>query len=131
MIAQEYISDMRRLRQSLRSGEVLLVDDEVSINEILFSLCKSVGEKARKVTTIEEAKLQILMDASNIKMAIIDYSINGCYADELIQLCQDYHIPCVIHTARSDLLHKLEERYPDIVIILKPSPIERILKEIL
>lgn len=128
---QEFISDARRIRQSLRQGEVLLVDDELSINELLAELCKSIGHTPKKLTNIEDARWAIVMNHDKIKMAIVDYSIKGEYADELIELCQQYNIPCVIHTARAEMLSYLQQTYPGIIVVLKPSPIERILKELL
>lgn len=129
--AQEYISDVRRIRQSLRVGEILLVDDDISINTFLANLCKSIGETPRRIETIECAKWYLITQHANIKMAVLDYSIQGVYSDELIELCREYNVPCIIHTARLDQLKELYNLYPDIIVISKPSPVERLLKELL
>lgn len=128
---REFTSDMRRIRQSLRVGEILVVDDDLSTIEFLTSLCRAIGEKCVSFKTKENAKWCMLGNHSIIKLAIIDYMLDGEPADELIELCRDLHIPCVIHTGRKDHIEKLEEKYPDITIVLKSSPIERLLKEML
>jgi len=128
---QDFISDSRRIRQSLRVGEILVVDDDLSVLEFLGNLCKTLGEKCVKFKTVENARLCILMNYASIKMAIIDYKLEGQPADELIELCRVFHIPCVIHTGCSELMEKLEHKYPDIITILKSSPIERLIKEMI
>jgi DNA-binding NtrC family response regulator len=128
---QDYISDSRRIRQSLRVGEILVVDDDLSVLDFMGNLCRTLGEKCVKFKTIENAKLCILMSYASIKMAIIDYKLEGEPADELIEMCREFHIPCVIHTGCSQFIEKLEHQYPDITVVLKSSPIERLIKEMI
>jgi DNA-binding NtrC family response regulator len=130
-VAQEYISDVRRIRQSLRTGEILLVDDDIATNTFLANLCKSIGETPRKVNSIESAKWYLTAFHASIKMAILDYAVQGTYCHALVELCRAYNVPCIIHTARSECINELQELYPDIIVILKASPIERLLKELL
>lgn len=128
---QAFISDARRIRQSLRAGEVLLVDDELSTTEYLAALCKTIGEKSIRFKNKENAKWHILINHKTIKMAIIDYMLGAETADELIELCQEFMIPCIIHTGRADLVQELSNKYPGLIIVLKSSPIEHILKEMI
>lgn len=128
---QDFISESRRIRQSIRQGSIIIIDDESQITEIVARLCEAVGEKAEKITTINEAHARIFFEPHTIKMAIIDYILAGETADSLIEVCQMNNVPCVIHTGRLDLVEQLQKKYPGIIIVSKPAPIERLLKEIL
>lgn len=127
---QDYISSVRRLRQSMRTGEILIVDDDLGTLEYLGCLCKSLGEKSVTFKKMENAKWYMSVSYSCIKLAVLDYTIGNDTAEDLIELCREYHIPCIIHTGRYDLVPHLEREYPDIITILKASPIEKLIKEL-
>lgn len=127
---QDYISDSRRLRQSMRRGDILVVDDDLAMIEFFGNLCKVLGEKCVKFRNKENAKWCIVANHSAIKLAVLDYMLGDDTADELIELCRELHVPCVIHTGRLDIIEKLNRQYPDIITILKCSPIERLIKEL-
>lgn len=128
---QSFISDARRIRQSIRTGEILIVDDELSVTEFLTALCKAIGEKSVAFRTLEGARWYIKEKVHSIKLAILDYMLTDGCSDELIELCQQHMVPCIIHTGRADLVNQLTSKYPGITVVLKSSPVERLLKEIL
>lgn len=129
-VAQNYISSARKIRQSMRSGNILIIDDDQSISNLLLSLSEALGHKAEVIDNFEDAHLHIMSYSDRIRLAVIDYSLNGIFADPLIESCCASGIPCIIHTGHKEKLAGLKARYPDIVVILKPSSIELLIKEL-
>ncbi len=127
---ESYISDVRRIRQSLRIGEILIIEDDFAIGNLVALLCKSIGKETKWLKNYEMAHAYLMQNFQSIKMAIIDYSLQGVPADGLIELCCEYNVPCIIHTARVEKVSELSYKYPDIVVVSKPCPIERLLKEL-
>jgi DNA-binding NtrC family response regulator len=127
---ESYISDVRRIRQSLRTGEILIIEDDFAIGNLVESLCKSLGKDTKWCKSYETAHAYLTHNFHSVKMAVIDYSLQGMPADGLIDLCCEHNVPCIIHTGRVDKIGELSRKYPDIIVVLKPCPIERLLKEL-
>lgn len=86
--------------------KVLVVEDEVSINDILTTALKTDGYLTRSAFSSKEAK--DLMESFKPNLALLDL----CLPDENgLELCKfisaKYYIPIIILTARNDIIDKI------------------------
>lgn len=86
--------------------KVLVVEDEVSINDILTSALRSEGYEVRSAFSSAEAKA--LLSSFNPNLAMLDINLPD---EDGFELCKfinsSYSIPIIMLTARNDIVDKI------------------------
>ncbi|MDS0527196.1 response regulator transcription factor [Clostridium sp. SHJSY1] len=86
--------------------KVLVVEDEMSINDILSSALRSEGYSVRSAFSGEEARM--LLKTFNPSIALLDINLPD---ESGFDICKDitrtYSIPIIMLTARTDIVDKI------------------------
>ena len=112
------------------SNEILIVEDDKSINDILFYALKSEGYIPYSAFTLKEAKDYININLPNL--ILLDLNLpDGSGFDLCKEINSKYSIPIIILTAKNDVVDKvlgLELGADD--YITKPFHIKEVLSRI-
>ena len=112
------------------SNEILIVEDDKSINDILFYALKSEGYVPYSAFTLKEAKDYININLPNL--ILLDLNLpDGSGFDLCKEINSKYSIPIIILTAKNDVVDKvlgLELGADD--YITKPFHIKEVLSRI-
>lgn len=112
------------------NNEILIVEDDKSINDILFYALKSEGYKPYSTFTLKEAKEYLNINLPNL--ILLDLNLpDGSGFDLCKEINSKYSIPVIILTAKSDVVDKvlgLELGADD--YITKPFHIKEVLSRI-
>lgn len=112
------------------SNEILIVEDDKSINDILFYALKSEGYKPYSTFTLKEARDFININLPNL--ILLDLNLpDGNGFDLCKEINSKYSIPIIILTAKNDVVDKvlgLELGADD--YITKPFHIKEVLSRV-
>lgn len=112
------------------SNEILIVEDDKSINDILFYALKSEGYKPYSTFTLKEARDYININLPNL--ILLDLNLpDGNGFDLCKEINSKYSIPIIILTAKNDVVDKvlgLELGADD--YITKPFHIKEVLSRV-
>jgi ActR/RegA family two-component response regulator len=131
---EKYFLESNKLRQSLRNGYLLFVEDDPSLREVLATLAGCMGHEARTVGTSQEAITLINNDYSHIRCAIVDLHLdhgpstdNG---DAVIETIESHHseIPYLVYTGDEQAAQEVRKKHRRAVVILKNGDLRAITK---
>lgn len=112
------------------SNEILIVEDDKSINDILFYALKSEGYKTYSTFSLKEARNYININLPNL--ILLDLNLpDGNGFDLCREINSNYSIPIIILTAKNDVVDKvlgLELGADD--YITKPFHIKEVLSRV-
>ena len=112
------------------SNEILIVEDDKSINDILFYALKSEGYKPYSTFSLKEARDYININSPNLILLDLNLpDVNGF--DLCKEIISKYSIPIIILTAKNDVVDKvlgLELGADD--YITKPFHIKEVLSRV-
>ncbi len=112
------------------SNEILIVEDDKSINDILFYALKSEGYKPYSTFSLKEARDYININSPNL--ILLDLNLpDGNGFDLCKEINSKYSIPIIILTAKNDVVDKvlgLELGADD--YITKPFHIKEVLSRV-
>ncbi len=85
---------------------VWVVEDDISINDIISSALKAEGYKVRSIFTYDEGKKAI--ECSKPDLIILDINLKGGSGFDLCKIVNSrYSIPIIMVTARNDVMDKI------------------------
>ena len=121
-VQKEWILWLRkdaRMKKTLDSARVLLVEDETMIAMNIEALCKEHG--AEDVVTIASfnALGPDILEAGRISTAILDIKISDNWTDEFARLLQSRRIPFIFATGYA-ANHQVFETFNGVAIVEKP-----------
>ena len=90
--------------ENLKSGEILIVEDDKDINELLATAVKRAGYDIVQAWSGTEAAMLFSMPDKEISLVLLDLMLPGMSGEELLALIrQKGNIPVIVITAKDEL----------------------------
>lgn len=115
-------------RKSLKGKTILLIEDEVLIAmEIEFELEDCGANVLGPIARVQEALGSLKPDT--IDAAILDVNLHGEMVFPVADVLVRENVPVVFHTGNASSL-EIQEKYPEAVIVKKPTSIDGLLEKL-
>ena len=134
-ITDNFYRESSKLRQSVRNGYILFVEDDESLCDLYTIVTSKLGFESKAVMNRQDALDDIDKHAENIRCVVVDMhidadplSVQGGY--DVVNCIEEQHskVPYLVYTGDSAAAKGLRTMYRRAIVIQKNGTMDEILE---